>query len=152
MPLVEVTELVSAPIDRVYRVVSDMESYPRFMKNVESIKVLERGDGYTVTEWHARLKGARFRWVEKDLFDPQNFRITYEQTEGDLKEFRGYWALSASGDGTRVTLVTEFEFGVPMLASLLNPVARVALRENSRAMLAAISGELAQEGHDPVHS
>ncbi|MCY0880271.1 MAG: SRPBCC family protein [Firmicutes bacterium] len=145
MPVVEVTEVVQAPIEVVYGVISNMEAYPRFMANIETIKVLERGEGYTVTEWHAKLKGARFRWVEKDLFDPAHYRITYDQIEGDLKCFRGYWALSADPQGTLVTLVTEFEFGVPMLASLLNPVARVALRENSRSMLAAIDGELRRD-------
>ncbi len=139
MPTVEVKHVVPASIDVVYRVVSDQESYPKFMKTMESVKVLERGDGYTLTEWIARLQGARFRWVEKDLYDPEHHRITYNQTEGDLKVFRGYWELAEVPQGTEVLLVTEFEFGMPMLASMLNPVAKMALKSNSRAMLEAIA-------------
>ena len=139
MPTVEVKHVVPASIDVVYRVVSDQESYPKFMKTMESVKVLERGDGYTLTEWIARLQGARFRWVEKDLYDPEHHRIAYNQTEGDLKVFRGYWELTEVPQGTEVLLVTEFEFGMPMLASMLNPVAKMALKSNSRAMLEAIS-------------
>ncbi|MCL5116003.1 MAG: SRPBCC family protein [Firmicutes bacterium] len=145
MPVVEVNQTVPAPIAKVWAVVSDMASYPKFMKAVQSITILEQGDGYTVSDWVARLQGARFHWVEKDLFHPEEYRITYDQTEGDLKVFRGYWQLEEVAEGTRVTLVTEFEFGVPMLSSLLNPVAKVALRENSRSMLEAIGKHMEAE-------
>ena len=151
MPTVEVKYRVPAPIDAVYAVVSDMESYPKFMKAMESIRVVERGDGYTVTEWVARLQGVRFGWTEKDLYYPDQYRITYDQTAGDLKTFRGYWQLTSTEDGTDVVLVTEFEFGIPMLAAMLNPVAKLALKSNSVAMLEAIGarfagGETAKEG------
>lgn len=144
MPTVEVSQVVEAPIEAVYALVSDMASYPKFMKSIQSIIIRERGDGYTVSEWVARLQGARFRWVEKDEFHPHEWRITYDQTEGDLKVFRGYWALQEDPAGTRVTLVTEFEFGVPMLSSLLNPVAKVAIRDNARTMVEGISKQLSQ--------
>lgn len=150
MPTVEVSYVVPAPVDAVWAVVSDQESYPQFMKTMESVKVLERGDGYTLTEWVARLQGARFRWIEKDLYFPEQYRITYDQTEGDLKLFRGYWALSAVAQGTQVEFVTEFEFGIPMLSAMLNPVAKLALRSNSRAMLQAIGAKFGgvAEGKD----
>ena len=141
MPVVEVKKVVSAPIDVVYAVVSDQESYPTFMKTLESVKVVERGEGYTLTEWVARLKGARFRWVEKDIYSPLQYRIDYDQTQGDLKVFRGYWALKEVLEGTEVLFVTEFEFGIPMLSAMLNPVAKIALRSNSQAMLDAIGAQ-----------
>jgi len=143
MPSVEVREVVPASPDHVFRVLSDMAAFPRFMKTVESITIMERGDGYTLSEWVAKLQGARFRWVERDEFYPAEGRITYHQVKGDLKSFQGYWALTPTSDGqTEVTLVTEFEFGIPMLASLLNPVAKIAIRDNARAMLQAIREEL----------
>ena len=150
MPVVEVRHVVAAPIDEVYAVVSDQESYPKFMKTMESVKVLERGDGYTLTEWIARLQGVRFRWVEKDVYHPANHRIDYDQTEGDPKVFRGYWALTEVPEGTEVLFVTEFEFGIPMLAALLNPVAKVALRSNSVAMLEAIGAQFARKSNQPI--
>lgn len=142
MPIVEVSQVVQANLRDVYELVSDMAGYPKFMKSIISIDIRERGDGYTVSEWVAKLQGAKFRWVEKDLFHPEEWRITYDQVEGDLKVFRGYWALEEVPGGTKVTLVTEFEFGVPMLSSLLNPVAKVAIRDNARTMVEGISKEL----------
>jgi coenzyme Q-binding protein COQ10 len=140
LPRVEVEQVLPADPAHVYQVLRDMERFPDFMKSVESITVRERGDDYTVTEWVARLQGARFRWVERDTFLPE--RIVYRQVEGDLKTFEGEWRLEPDGNGTRVTLVTDFEFGIPMLSQLLNPVAKVAIRENARAMLDAIARQV----------
>lgn len=139
MPVVEVRAVIPASIAAVYEVVSDMESYPKFMKTIKAIRILERGDGYTVSDWEARLQGARFHWLEKDVFDPGHYRITYDQTSGDLRVFRGHWQLEEVPGGTQVTLVTEFEFGVPMLSSLLNPVAKVAIKDNAKSMLDGIA-------------
>ena len=140
LPRVEVEQVLPARLEEVYQVLRDMERFPEFMKSVESITVRERGTDYTVTEWIARLQGARFRWVERDQFLPE--RIVYRQVEGDLKTFEGEWRLSSEGQATRVTLVTDFEFGIPMLSQLLNPVAKVAIRENARAMLDAIARQV----------
>jgi coenzyme Q-binding protein COQ10 len=144
MPTVEVQMTVPGPPDRVLALLSEMERFPTFMDNLESVTVRERGDGYTISEWVARLQGARFRWVERDEFGPD--RITFRQVEGDLRRFEGEWVVEAVPDGTRVKFVTTFEFGMPMLATLLNPVAKIALRENGRAMLAAIAAELQRSG------
>ncbi|CAB1128730.1 Polyketide_cyc domain-containing protein [Candidatus Hydrogenisulfobacillus filiaventi] len=143
MPTVEVAERIPAAPEAVFAVLSDMSRFPEFMDNVEEITILERGPDTTVSRWVTRLQGARFRWTERDRFYPGEWRITYEQIEGDLKRFQGYWQLEPDGDGCRVRLVTEFEFGMPMLASLLNPVAALAIRENARGMIRALGQALA---------
>ncbi|MGC8487754.1 MAG: type II toxin-antitoxin system RatA family toxin [Clostridia bacterium] len=136
MPRVEVELSIKSPSAPIYEVLAASERFPEFMKSVESIRVVDRGDGFAITEWVARLRGARFRWVERDDF--RENRIDYQQLEGDLKQFEGAWELYPEDGGTRVRLVTDFEFGLPMLSSLLNPVAKVTLRDNALAMLEAI--------------
>jgi coenzyme Q-binding protein COQ10 len=149
MPTVDVVERVPAPLPRVYDVLQAMERFPEFMVNVESVTVMERGDGYTVTRWVARLKGSRFEWTERDTFYPDQGRIEFEQVAGDLKVFRGFWQLTAHGETeTEVVLSTTFEFGLPMVAALLNPLARIALRDNARAMLTAVAAELRGSSRD----
>ncbi len=149
MPLVSVTEVVPVEREVLYRILADMTQFPRFMKNVESIEVTERGDNYTLSHWVTRLQGAKFRWTERDTFYPEEGRITFTQIEGDLKIFQGEWRLCTTTEGTEVTLDTEFEFGIPMLATLLNPVGKLALRDNARGMLKAIAAEASPSGHYP---
>ncbi len=142
LPTVTVAEVVPADRSPIYAVLSDMSAFPRFMKNVQSVTIVERGEGFTRSRWVVKLQGATFRWTERDDFFPDEGRITYRQTDGDLKTFEGYWLLEPEGDGTRVILETTFEFGMPMLANLLNPVAKLALRENAKAMIRAVADQV----------
>jgi coenzyme Q-binding protein COQ10 len=142
MPTVEVKEWVSAPAEQVYEKLTRMEEFPSIMANVESVVVQERGPDYTVTEWVAKLQGTRFHWIERDQFFADTRTITFHQVEGDLKVFQGAWAVTTEGARSLVTFTTEFEFGIPMLAGLLNPVARYALRQNGLSMLRGIQASL----------
>ena len=144
MPMVEVSDWVEADADAVYARLTQMEEFPTMMANIESVSVRETGTGYTVSEWVAKLQGTRFRWVERDEFFPEERRITFHQIEGDLKVFQGEWRIVKDGARAEVTLVTEFEFGIPMLAGLLNPVARYALRQNGLSMVRGIQQALAR--------
>jgi coenzyme Q-binding protein COQ10 len=138
MPVVQVTETVRGNAKDVYTLIQDMESYPRFMENLNSVHVLERGDNWTLTAWDTTLNGMRFCWQEHDEFDHVNHRIQYRQVSGDMKKFEGSWIVEQDGEVSKVTLVVDFEFGVPMLSSLLNPVAKIKLKHNGESMLKAI--------------
>lgn len=142
MPSVEVTRVIPAAQDEVWRVVADMASYPKYMESVDTIEVLSRSGNETQTDWRVRLQGAPFHWVERDVFLPEEGRIVYDQTEGDLKVFRGEWRLTPTAGGTTVTLTCEFEFGMPMIASLFNPVAKLMLRRNVESMLDGLAQEI----------
>lgn len=147
MPFVSVTEVVPVEKEILYPILADMSQFPHFMKNVESIEITERGDNYTLSHWITRLQGAKFSWTERDTFYPQEGRITFSQVEGDLKLFMGEWRLTSIASGTEVTLETEFEFGIPMLATILNPIAKIALRENARSMVRAIGNRAGPIDH-----
>ncbi len=148
MPEVSVAQRLRARPETVWVLVSDMESFPRFMSSVLSVKVLERGDGFTRSEWVCRLQGMRFRWVERDDFDATAGIIRYAQVEGDLKRFEGEWQLTpppgTPSDETDVRLRTLFDFGLPMLSAMLDPVAKIALRKNVEAMLRGLEEEVAR--------
>jgi coenzyme Q-binding protein COQ10 len=138
MPSVEVREKMRGDRNRVFDLISDMESYPRFMPSLNSVEVVERGEGYTITAWDTSISGMNFRWRERDEFDRTHYKITYRQVAGDLQRFEGEWRVEEQGDEVTVTLRVEFDFGVPMLSALLNPVASLKLRQNGEAMLRAI--------------
>ena len=146
MPEVAVTVRLKATPEAVWDLLADMEAFPRFMASVESVKVLERpGPDETLSEWVCRLQGMRFRWTERDEFARTEGVIRYRQVAGDLRRFEGEWQLTpAPGTGaaeTDVRLRTLFDFGLPMLSAMLDPVARIALRKNVEAMLRGLERE-----------
>ena len=69
-------------------------------------------------------------------------KITYAQTEGDLKRMEGQWLIVPQADGCEVTLAVDFEFGIPMIAGLLNPILKKKVRENSENMLNSIKAQI----------
>jgi coenzyme Q-binding protein COQ10 len=147
MPMVVVEAEVPGPPARAYELAKDMESYPQFMKDVVYLKVLERDGNAQVSEWHGRLQGRILRWKERDVFDDASHTITYRQIEGDLKKFEGAWRFEPleGGSRTRITLTVDFDLGIPMLAPLLDPVARLVVKKNCEDMLAGMKAKLEAE-------
>lgn len=138
MPFVEVSTTVRAPQRAVYESCKDMEALAEFMADAESVTTLETYADGSLTHWKGRLKGRRFEWTERETFDDQECAIHYEQTEGDLKSMAGDWTFEPVEDGTEVRLTCQFEFGMPVLAKMLNPLAKMVVRDNLQSMLDAL--------------
>ena len=135
MAYVERTILIEGPIEQVYELAKDMEAYPDFMPDVESVKVIEREARRTVTEWETSVDGTPILWTEEDLFDDENFVIDYRLIEGDLDKFEGQWRFSRQGSATRVILTVDYDFGIPELTNLIGPTLEQKVGENSEMML-----------------
>jgi coenzyme Q-binding protein COQ10 len=142
MPYVEVTLPVQAAAADIYPILKDMEKYPEFMTDLVSVEVLERFDNTTVTKWVSNVDGRIIRWTEQDIFDDSRMHIAYRQIAGDLKKFEGEWVLTPIDGGTEIKLTVDFEFGIPMIAGLLNPILKKKVRINSENMLKAIKERL----------
>lgn len=142
MPYVEVAMPIACQPQEVYPFVKNMEKYPEFMQDLVSVEVLERAENSTITKWVSNVDGRIIKWTEKDVFDDENFHISYQQTTGDLKKFAGEWILTPISEGTEVKLTVDFEFGIPMIAGLLNPILKKKVRLNSENMLKAIKAQV----------
>lgn len=142
MPYVEVSTQIKAQAAQIYPVIKEMEKYPEFMPDLESVKVLQREENATLTHWVSNVDGRVIQWTERDSFDDEKMCIHYEQTAGDLKKFQGDWLLTETDAGTEVKLTVDFEFGIPMIAGLLNPILKKKVRDNSMNMLQAIKDRM----------
>jgi len=146
VPKVESSIIVKGPKASAYRVAKNMEEYPKFMENVHQVKVIQRQDNWTITEWITNVDGRTIKWQEKDIFDEARPHIEYRQVAGDLKKFEGEWRFEEVPEGTAITLTVDFEFGIPMLAGLLNPILKKKTKSNCDAMLMAIKEQVEQAG------
>jgi ribosome-associated toxin RatA of RatAB toxin-antitoxin module len=109
------------------------------MENVRSVKITDDADRASrVSAWSVFLKGSILEWTESDQIDDDQQRIDFHQVDGDLEHFAGYWQVLGCDDDPQaceVVLYVDFEIGIPLLADMLNPVAKTALEENSTKML-----------------
>lgn len=142
MPCVEVNISVACTPDKIYPIIKDMEKYPEFMTNLVSVEVVERTGNTTVSKWVSNVDGRVIKWTELDTFDDENMHISYKQIEGDLKKIEGEWVLTPTAEGTDIKLTVDFDFGIPMISGLLNPILKKKVRDNSMDMLKAVKKKM----------
>lgn len=135
MPYVESSIFINSEPEKIYKLAKNMEEYPLFMPDVESVKVLEKEGNYTITEWITNVEGTPITWKEKDIFNDTNCVIDYKLTEGDLDKFEGKWKFEKQNNGTKVTLGVDYDFGIPSLTELIGPTLELKVKENSNMML-----------------
>lgn len=147
MPEVRVELEINAPIEQVWETVVDIESYPRAMESVRTVRIVEQSDAeMRIASWSVLLKGSVLEWEEEERLDPRAHTIVFKQLRGDLEHFDGHWALTARGAGeTHISFVVLFEIGIPLLAEMLNPVAVRSLHENCTEMLRGIEEQATLE-------
>lgn len=142
MPYVETKTVIKGDGTKIYDIIKGVAAYPSFMKDLVSVEILERGEDYTISHWVSNVDGRKIVWTERDTFYPSELKITYAQTDGDLKKMEGQWVIEPKEDGCEVTLAVDFEFGIPMIAGLLNPILKKKVRENSENMLTSIKEQI----------
>ena len=127
-------------VKSAYEVLRDFKSYPRHSSEVRSV-VIESNNGEMFSTWETTFRGGLLRWREKDSFDPESNSIGFEQTEGDIQHFSGWWKISSEGAGCRVRFWAQFDMGIPSLSNIIDPIAKQALRENIIAILRGLFGD-----------
>ncbi|HXM18474.1 MAG TPA: aromatase/cyclase [Candidatus Tumulicola sp.] len=141
MPYVETSIDIAARAEAIYALAKEMERYPDFMPDVESVKVLKREGNVTITRWKTLVEEAPIEWTEEDIFDDARTRIDYRLIEGDLDKFEGSWTFEERDGKTHVVLGVDYDFGVPTLAELIGPLLHKKVEENSVMMLKALKAK-----------
>ncbi|MET9254321.1 type II toxin-antitoxin system RatA family toxin [Streptomyces sp. NPDC048182] len=109
--------------------VKDFAAYPDLVDVVRSVTVDRTSDTYESSDWEVYFRNGILRWRETDRFDVAALTITFEQVDGDFEEFSGTWSVVPDEDGCRIAFETEFDFGIPSLAGILDPVAERVFKE-----------------------
>ena len=118
-----------ADADSAFRRIAEFERYPEFVDEVRSVVVGRTDGNETLSEWDIFFRNGPLRWSEVDYFQPAQRRIVFEQTAGDFDVFRGSWQVDPFADGCAVTFEATFDFGIPSLAGVLEPIATKVLKE-----------------------
>jgi ribosome-associated toxin RatA of RatAB toxin-antitoxin module len=122
--------------DAAYDRIRQFETYPDLVDEVRSVVIhADDGGGPITSDWEVYFRNGPLRWSEVDYFQKQQRRIIFEQTTGDFDVFRGTWAVEPLDAGCEVTFSTTFDFGIPSLAGILEPIAVKVLKEGIALVL-----------------
>ncbi|GGV28910.1 type II toxin-antitoxin system RatA family toxin [Streptomyces griseoflavus] len=124
-----------------YDRIRDFARYPELVDAVREVTVRPGPPGGPVeSDWEVDFRNGVLAWSEEDVFDDGRLTIAFTQTDGDFEEFHGRWEVRAHGTGCLVRFTAEFDFGLPSLAGIIDPVAERVLCENIRLILDALLG------------
>jgi hypothetical protein len=115
------------------------------MDDVISVEYLRRYSSSAESAWSVLLNGSELRWIERDDFRPLE-RIDFEQIEGDIEIWQGFWEISDAAHGFDVRLQVEFDIGIPSLSDILNPIGARAIKANCRRMLTGLQSRSMRGG------
>ncbi|MEV6609085.1 MULTISPECIES: SRPBCC family protein [unclassified Kutzneria] len=133
-----------------YRRICEFERYPELVDEVNAVVVHGREDGGPLlSDWEIFFRNGLLRWTEVDYFQSEQRRIVFEQTTGDFEVFRGSWGVTAAPGGCQVRFEATFDFGIPSLAGVLEPIATKVLKEGIALIVHQLLGEATVVG-DPA--
>lgn len=148
MAKVSSTIEINGPLERVYALSKDVESFPEFMPDLKSVKVVEcdNGGGRTITEWVGIVKEFKttLKWTEEDIWDDDAKTCVFTLVKGDYSKYSGVWTFTDLGGKTRFDSEIEVEYDVPLVGALIKGLIAKKMKENVDNMLAAIKRKVEQ--------
>lgn len=143
MPLIKNEVLIHADLETVYNLAREVERFPDFMPDIESVDVKERSADGTrlVTEWVGVASDFKLkvRWTEEDLWDQVEHTCRFTQITGDYQEYEGLWSFIPEGERlTRFTSEIKYELEIPLIGPLLKALVAKLAKENVQRILEAI--------------
>lgn len=128
MPSFEEIRVIPCPREKLFEVVMDIESYPRFLPWVADARILKRVDHELTAELVAEFAGIRHAFRTVDRFLPCKM-IEIRLLEGPFRFLESVWTFDALGeDATNVHFSIKFEFNNPFLGMVVGPIFSTACK------------------------
>jgi ribosome-associated toxin RatA of RatAB toxin-antitoxin module len=127
-----------------YERLAAFTDYPEHARAVLSAEVSDMTESSCISRWAFAFRGGVLRWTETDRFDRAAGRIDFDQIDGDLEVFTGYWQVNPLAGGSEVIFDLLFDLGLPTLAEFLEPVAANATIENMTSLITGLFGPAAE--------
>ena len=106
---------IAAPIDCVWRVITDYERYPEFLPGVVACRVIGAAGGARHVEYEVDLAIRRVRYVLAHREEPPR-RVTWSLVSGDLlARSDGSWELAEDAGSTLARYTVDVQIERPPL-------------------------------------
>jgi uncharacterized membrane protein len=133
---------IDGPLEQVYALAKNIESFPEFMPDLKSVTIVERSEDGSriVSDWVGIVKEFKttIKWTEQDIWDDEAKTCTFSLVKGDYSKYSGFWKFTDLGGKTRFDSEIEVEYDVPLIGALIKGIIAKKMKENVDNMLAAI--------------
>ncbi len=114
--------LIKAPREEIFAVVSDLARWPERLPHYRHIRFLEKTPRGDIVEMAARRSGIPIAWTSEYWSDARSLELHFLHLANWTKGMKVVWTLTPTRDGTRVEIVHNLRFRVPLLAWLAEPI------------------------------
>ncbi len=118
------TRLLPYSADQLFDLVGDVESYPKFVRWIETLRAWNRrpdGEGTTRLDAEARVRFGplRERFSTRVTLDRPHMAIDVSLLSGPFRRLENHWTFTPRPNGAELGFEIDFEFRSPLLAALL---------------------------------
>lgn len=113
---------IKAPRERVFAMVSDLARWPEWLPHYRHIHFRGAGQRGQIVEMAALRSGIPISWTSEYWPDPRSLELHFLHLTKWTKDMKVVWTLTPTRDGTRVEIVHDLRFRVPLLGWLAEPI------------------------------
>lgn len=140
MPHIETDIFIPAPIDTVYAIAKDIERFPEFFSDVESVTIIERTETGFVSEWVGVVEklNRKLKWRELDEWDDAARVCRFKAVGGDWDTYDGVWTFTEQDGGTVMRMALDCDIDVPLIGAIIKGLIGRLAKDNVDHMFEGI--------------
>lgn len=101
----------------------ELARWPERLPHYRFVRITGKDErGREIAEMSARRGPLPITWLSAYRDDPATLELHFEHLRAWTKGMRVVWTLTPTRDGTRVEIVHDLKFRVPLLAWLVEPI------------------------------
>ena len=140
--------LIDAPMDLVWDITNDIESWPQLFSEYAKAEVLSR-EGNTVTfrlTMHPDANGTSWSWVSERTSDPATRTVRSHRVEtGNFEHMNIFWEYTQEDGGVRMRWVQDFH--MKPQAPVNDEQMTDRINSNSKVQLALIKEKVERQAN-----
>jgi coenzyme Q-binding protein COQ10 len=121
----------------MFEIVSDLESYPRFIPNCRAMDVrpdpAARGKDVRLARMTLYFGPITQAYTSRVTLDPEALTVAAKAVDGPFAYLDSVWRFEAEGQGTRVRFEIDFKISNPLIAAVAEPAFAAKQEEIIRA-------------------
>lgn len=138
MPEVQADTFVATAPAKAYAAAKDLEGLAPYLKDVQSLKVLEAAPERSKSEFTAIAMGKKIHFIEVEEWNDAALKSHFYSPEGDFDLYEGDLWFTPEGEGTRIHIVVRYELNVPIFGGLLQKLILKLMKENAQGYIDGI--------------
>lgn len=113
---------IRAPREKIFALVSDLSRWPELLAHYRYVRTLGPGEKGSIVEMAASRSGIPISWVSEFWTDDKALELHFLHLHKWTKGMKVVWTLTPTRDGTRVEIIHDLHFRLPLLAWLAEPI------------------------------